>query len=58
MLLSYDHGRLACDETPYSLWEKKEILLIFFFLSFQVFKFFPKKTIILVWYPDDDNATH
>jgi hypothetical protein len=29
-LVSNDHGRLARDETPYSLWEKKEILLIFF----------------------------
>jgi hypothetical protein len=27
-LVSNDHGRLARDETPYSLWEKTEILLI------------------------------
>ena len=33
MLLSDNRGRLARDETPYSLWEKKEILLILFFLE-------------------------
>jgi hypothetical protein len=33
-LVSNDHGRLARDETPYSLWEKKEILLIFYFILF------------------------
>jgi hypothetical protein len=33
-LVSYDHGRLAHDETPYSLWEKKEILLLFLFFFF------------------------
>jgi hypothetical protein len=31
-LLSYDHGRLALDETPYSLWKKKEILLIYYII--------------------------
>jgi hypothetical protein len=31
-LLSYDHGRLAHDETPYSLWEKKLLLVFFFFI--------------------------
>jgi hypothetical protein len=32
-LVSYDHGRLAHDETPYSLWEKKFIaLFVFVFL--------------------------
>jgi hypothetical protein len=36
-LLSYDRGRLAHDEIPYPLWEKKEILLIFFFL-FEVYE--------------------
>jgi hypothetical protein len=30
-LVSYDRGRLAHDETPYYLWEKKEILFFFFF---------------------------
>ena len=30
-LVSYDHGRLARDETPYSLWEKKEILFLSLF---------------------------
>jgi hypothetical protein len=30
-LVSNDRGRLARDDTPYSFWEKKEILLIFFF---------------------------
>jgi hypothetical protein len=28
MLISYDHGRLAHDETPYPFWEK----VIFFYL--------------------------
>jgi hypothetical protein len=30
-LVSYDRGRLAHDETTYSLWENKEILLLLFF---------------------------
>jgi hypothetical protein len=32
-LVSNDRGRLARDETPYSLWEKKEILWIFFLFN-------------------------
>jgi hypothetical protein len=31
-LVSNDRGRLAHDETPYSLWEKKEILLIYIYI--------------------------
>jgi hypothetical protein len=33
-LVSYDRGRLARDETPYSLWEKKNLLLFIFFFFF------------------------
>jgi hypothetical protein len=32
-LVSNDHGRLARDDTPYYLSEKKEILLIFFLFN-------------------------
>jgi hypothetical protein len=37
-LVSYDRGRLARDETPYSLWEKNLLLVFFFF--FHLFFFF------------------
>jgi hypothetical protein len=37
-LLSYDRGRLTHDETPYSLWGKKEILLKFFYFLFLVYE--------------------
>jgi hypothetical protein len=58
-LLSYDRGRLARDETPYSLWEKKEILLIYIYIYIyiyyyyyyyilKVFKFFRKRP--LSWF--------
>ena len=30
-LVSYDRGRLARDETPYSLWGKKNLLFLFLF---------------------------
>jgi hypothetical protein len=56
MLLSYDRGRLAHYETPYSLWIYIYIY-IYIFLFFKL-SFPKKKTIILVWYPNDDNATH
>jgi hypothetical protein len=41
-LLSYDRGRLARDETPYSLWEKfmTYIYLFFIFFFFSFFFFF------------------
>ena len=38
-LVSNDHGRLAHDETPYSLWKKKEILLIYLFIYLFIFIF-------------------
>jgi hypothetical protein len=34
-LLSYDRGRLAHDETPYSLWEKFISCIYFFFFFFR-----------------------
>jgi hypothetical protein len=44
MLLSYDHGRLARDEIPYSLWEKF-ITYIYLFSCFFFFFFFIKDSI-------------
>jgi hypothetical protein len=34
-LLSYDRGRLAHDETPYSLWEKFIFICFLFFFFFK-----------------------
>jgi hypothetical protein len=39
-LLSYDRGRLARDETPYSLWEKKEILIYIYYYIILLYIFF------------------
>ena len=58
-LVSYDRGRLDRDETPYSLWKIfSTYLYSFLFFSKYLNHLFPKKTIILVWYPNDDNVTH
>jgi hypothetical protein len=40
MLLSYDHGRLARDETPYSLWEKFMTYICFYIFSFLIIQIF------------------
>jgi hypothetical protein len=37
MLLSYDHGRLARDETPYPLWENFITYILIFFVSIDFF---------------------
>jgi hypothetical protein len=47
-LVSNYRGRLAHDDTPYSLWEKKEILLIFFYLFFIFFKVYEGRLIYSV----------
>jgi hypothetical protein len=39
MLISYDRGRLAHDETPYPFWEKV-IFFIYIYLFYYYFLFF------------------